>query len=102
MNNVYNNGTITPMALNLKNEEVESLARELSQVTGESKTEAVRKALLERKSRLAFKINTKARSERIRQLLDDEIWPAVPEGAIGKKLTREQEEEILGFNEFGA
>jgi antitoxin VapB len=36
------------MALNLKNPDVERLARDLAQVTGESLTEAVRRALEER------------------------------------------------------
>ena len=42
------------MALNIKNASVENLALELSQLTGESKTEAIRRALEERKQRLAF------------------------------------------------
>ena len=33
------------MALNLKNEEVERLATEVARMTGESKTEAIRRAL---------------------------------------------------------
>ena len=40
------------MALNIKNQEVERLAAEVSELTGESKTQAIRKALEERKSRL--------------------------------------------------
>src|SRR6266446_5355278 len=52
--------TITPfviyhgviMALNLKNAEVERLAAEVARLTGESKTEAIRRALDERRRRL--------------------------------------------------
>ena len=40
------------MALNLKNADVERLAAEVSRLTGESKTEAIRKALEERRRRL--------------------------------------------------
>ena len=40
------------MALNLKNDEVERLAAEVAGMTGESKTEAIRRALDERKRRL--------------------------------------------------
>ena len=43
------------MALNIKNPEVESLATELAGVTGESKTEAIRQALVERRARLRFR-----------------------------------------------
>jgi antitoxin VapB len=38
--------------LNIKNPEVERLAAELSDMTGESKTQAIRTALLERRRRL--------------------------------------------------
>src|SRR4029453_11787484 len=40
------------MALNLKNAEVERLAAEVARLTGESKTEAIRRALEERRQRL--------------------------------------------------
>ena len=40
------------MALNIKNADVERLAEELARLTGESKTEAIRKALDERRRRL--------------------------------------------------
>lgn len=36
------------MALNIRNSEAESLAEELAELTGETKTEAVKKALLAR------------------------------------------------------
>ena len=42
------------MSLNIKNKEVEALAQEISAVTGETKTEAIRKALVERKDRLGL------------------------------------------------
>jgi hypothetical protein len=40
------------MALTLKNTQVELLANEIAEITGESKTVAVRKALLERRDRI--------------------------------------------------
>ncbi|MSO83388.1 MAG: PSK operon transcription factor, partial [Acidobacteria bacterium] len=40
------------MALNLKNPEVERLAAEVARLTGESKTEAIRRSLEERRQRL--------------------------------------------------
>ena len=40
------------MALNLKNADVERLAAEAARLTGESKTEAIRRALEERQARL--------------------------------------------------
>ncbi|MSP91996.1 MAG: hypothetical protein EXR79_09395 [Myxococcales bacterium] len=41
-----------PTALNLKNREVEALATEVAAMAHETKTEAIRKALVERKARL--------------------------------------------------
>jgi len=40
------------MALNIKNPEVERLATEVAQLARETKTEAIRRALEERKARL--------------------------------------------------
>jgi antitoxin VapB len=52
------------MGLNIKNEEVERLATEIARQTGETKTEAIRQALLERKKRLGLP----SVEERIQQL----------------------------------
>ena len=43
------------MSLNIKNNEVEELARQVATATGETMTEAIRRALLERRDRLALK-----------------------------------------------
>lgn len=43
------------MGLNIKNAEVEELARLVAEATGETKTEAIRRALLERKERLGLR-----------------------------------------------
>ena len=44
------------MALNIKNAAVERLVEEVARLSGESKTEAVRRALEERKARLAYRV----------------------------------------------
>jgi antitoxin VapB len=84
------------MALTLKNPEVERLAEELARLTGETKTEAIRKALLERKARLARP--ERSRSEVIQEFLD-EMQDLLPKG---RRPTREEEEEILGYGPQGA
>lgn len=89
------------MSLNIKNPEVERMARELSESTGESKTEAIRKALEERKTRLSFKISPSGKRARLMQLLEDEIWPLVPAQEVGRKLSRQEEESILGYDRDG-
>jgi antitoxin VapB len=57
------------MALNIKNAEVERLVDEVAALTGETKTEAVRRALEERRARLRTRVADHARSDRIRRFL---------------------------------
>ena len=86
------------MALNLKNVEVEKLAAEVAAKTGETKTEAIRVALVERKARLDDE--SRNRWRRVERWLETEVWPNVPEHCR-KPLTKEEEEEILGFGPNG-
>lgn len=84
------------MALNLKNAEVERLAEEVAHLTGETKTEAVRRALLERRRRLLSRHGTPP-EERVRTFLERDVWPEVPAAERGRRLTRAEEENILGY-----
>jgi antitoxin VapB len=86
----------TSMALNLKNAEVERLAEEVAEMTGETKTEAIRKALLERRERLSFRVLRTDRRGDLRRFLAREVWPQVPAAERGRRLTREEEDVILG------
>lgn len=90
------------MALNLKNPEVEHLAEEVARLAGESKTEAIRRALLERKQVLLWQQGGEARGERLRRFLEQEAWPQVPKGELGRRLSKEEEETILGYGPEGA
>lgn len=85
------------MALNLKNAEVERLVGEVAAMTGETKTEAVRQALVERMARLAFRASGQDRGARIKRFLESEAWPAVPASELGRQLGREEWEAILGM-----
>ncbi len=89
------------MALNIKNAEVERLAAEVADLAGENKTEAVRRALADRKKRLALRHVSRDRQARLRAFLDDEVWPLVPSGQTGRRLSAEEEEAILGYGEGG-
>lgn len=89
------------MALNIKNQDVEKLLDELVQITGESKTEAVRQALAERRQRLALRFGARHHAIRLLTFLQDEVWPLVPREQRGVSLTREQEEAILGYGAHG-
>jgi antitoxin VapB len=89
------------MALNIKNLKVERLAAEVAALTGESKTEAIRKALEERKERLAFRIARHDRGRSLLRFLQREVWPRVPAEVLGRKLSNEEEERILGYGPEG-
>ena len=89
------------MALNIKNEDVEKLLEEVVNMTGESKTEAVRKALEERRQRLALSTFSAGSGDSLLAFLQDEIWPQIPKELSGTRLTKAEEEEILGFGEDG-
>jgi antitoxin VapB len=89
------------MALNLKNREVEELATELAKLTGESKTEAIRVALAERRARLLRDVGPPARAERLHLFFAEEIWPVVPAGQRGRPVSKRELEEILGYGKAG-
>lgn len=89
------------MALNIKDREAERLAAEVAALTGESKTRAIRVALEERKQRLAVRQVRRDRGQSLRRFLADEVWPQVPQRALGKRVTRREREAILGYGPEG-
>jgi len=89
------------MALNIKNSEVERLAGEVAALAGESKTQAIRQALVERRSRLRVRAVRRDRQAQLRSFLESEVWSQVPAKLIGKRLSRKEEERILGFGADG-
>jgi antitoxin VapB len=88
------------MALNLKNAAVERLAAEVAKLTGESKTEAIRRALEERRRRL-MGASADQRRARVVRFLEKSVWPTLPKGERGRRLTREEEDDILGYGPAG-
>jgi len=88
------------MPLNLKNAEVERLAAEVADITGESKTEAIRKALEERRRRLKGP-DVEERRERLLRHLKTKVWPGIPKKQLGRRLTRDEEDAILGYGPEG-
>lgn len=89
------------MGLNLKNQEVERLVAEVAALVGETKTEAIRRAFEERKQRLSFQVTNRDRKTRLERLLETEIWPLIPENLLGKRLTRKEQDRILGYGRDG-
>ena len=89
------------MALNIKDPETVRLAAEVAEMTGQSKTGAIRSALADRKERLAYGMTRRDRLKDLRRLLEEEIWPSVPKSVLGRKLTRKEREQILGYGKEG-
>jgi antitoxin VapB len=89
------------MALNIKSPEVEELVAEVAAMTGENKTEAVRRALAERRDRLALQAVHRERGGSFLTYLEEEVWPKAPPGQLGRRLSREEDNEILGYGPEG-
>jgi antitoxin VapB len=89
------------MALNLKNAEVERLAAEVAKLTGESKTEAIRRALDERRRRLVGP-SVLERRKRVLRFLETKVWSTIAKRELGRRLTRREEDEILGYGPGGS
>lgn len=81
------------MALNIRNSEAERLAAELAKQTGETKTEAVTKALRERLARV--------RRERSQRCLADELEEIAKHCASLSVLDTRTADEILGYDRHG-
>lgn len=81
------------MALNIRNPETERLADELARETGETKTEAVTKALRDRLARL--------RRERSGRRLADELEEIASHCAALPVLDPRTPDEIVGYDERG-
>ena len=90
------------MPLNIKNSEVERLVEEVARLTGESKTEAIRQALLERRGRLRQRVTPDARRARLHAFLVREVWSRIPADQLGRAPDRAEREAILGYGEEGA
>jgi antitoxin VapB len=90
------------LPLNIKNPEVERLAREVARMANETKTEAIRKALEDRKSRLTLRRGRSGdRLQNIKSYLEREVWPQIPSDVRGKKMTKREREVILGIGPDG-
>ncbi len=89
------------MALNLKNADVERLATEVAQLAGETKTEAIRRALQERRARLQARTGRLGGRKSLREYLQQDVWPAIPVAELGRVLSRKEEDQILGYGPEG-
>jgi hypothetical protein len=68
----------------------------------ETKTEAIRRALEERKSRLALRVGRRTKSlEKMADFLQREIWSKIPPDVLGKPISKQERKGILGLGPDG-
>jgi antitoxin VapB len=89
------------VALNIKDPETERLAAEVAELTGETKTGAIRAALRAERDRLTRHGAAQQRADRFRRFLEEEIWAQIPPEELGRPLSKAEQEEILGFGPAG-
>jgi antitoxin VapB len=89
------------MALNIKNPEVERLASEVARLADESKTEAIRQALADRRQRLLARGGRASKRERLASFLRDRIWPEIPPRLLHRRVAKKEREKILGYGPEG-
>lgn len=87
--------------LTIKNAEVERLAAEVARLTGESKTQAIRVALEERRGRLASGVDPEARKAELLRFLEEEVWSRVPAHLRGQPHDSARDDELLGYGPSG-
>lgn len=81
------------MALSIKNEETERLAREVANETGESLTQAIQESLKERLKTLQTKRRSRITTEKLEEIL--RRVDSLP------NLDDRSEDEILGYDNHG-
>jgi antitoxin VapB len=89
------------MGLNIKNLRAEALASEVAELAGETKTEAVGKALEERRAALTSAHAHRDRKSEVMRFLEREAWPKVSPALLGRGLNKREREKILGYGQRG-
>ncbi len=85
------------MAIHIKNPAVTRLAAELASLTGESRTEAIRKALEEKMARLLCRAARQARRAEMAQILGCEARGMLRAGKRKAVLKAEEVQELLAY-----
>jgi antitoxin VapB len=98
----YQQWYLYTMAMNIKDPQTEALAAEVAALANETKTQAVRTALQERKQRLQARQRRRHRADRIERFLKDEAWPQIPDTILSQPISKADREAILGLGPEGA
>jgi antitoxin VapB len=89
------------MAITIRNGKVERLVQELAQMTGESKTTVIQRALEERKETLGAQREGKPQLAQALDFLEKEVWAHIPENLLGRGIAKREREQILGYGRGG-
>jgi antitoxin VapB len=89
------------MALNIKSAEVERLADEVARLTGATKTEALRQALMARREALTARASGLNRGRRLAVFLERRAWPLLPGKRGEGRMAKAERERILGYGPEG-
>lgn len=83
--------------------ETVKLAEEVAELAGESTDETIRKALEERKQKLVPPTGpeTEGTVEDWIRLLEERIWSKVKPEYLGRSMSKEEMDEILGYGPEG-
>jgi len=74
----------------------------VANLANETKTEAVRRALMERRARLHARAGKPAGRKNLREYLERNVWPVMPAHELGRVMSREEENQILGYGPEGS
>lgn len=85
------------MPLVIRDQEVERLVEEAARLLGEAPEETIRKAL---EMRLAHLGKPQGQAH-LRRFLEEEIWPKMPAEVLGRGVSREEEDRLLGYGPQG-
>ena len=89
------------MALNIKDPITEKLITEIAELTGKSKVGAIRDVMQKELSHLIAQRSSSAKDEALLRLLQEEIWPQIPEDFKYTPIPKEELEDILGYGPEG-
>lgn len=79
------------MALHIEDPEIVAEVEAQSKALGIAPEEVVRRALVEHRTRIEAKV------ARVTRYLEESVWPRIPPDQLGRRLTKEEEEEHLGY-----
>lgn len=87
------------MPFYIEDDVIEMLLNDVVKITGETKAEAVHRALEERYKRLVLISDRKKDTDRLLKFLQEEVWPQIPSKIRKTNISKAEVETILGFED---